>query len=140
LDGGLPLVITTIASAGGKKMIGYVTLGTNDLQRAAAFYDAIGAELGVRRFMERETFMTWGKPGGVGIMITRPYDGKAASVGNGVMVAFAARDTAHVDRIYQLAISLGAQDEGPPGPRGGGFYGAYFRDPDGNKLNAFVFG
>ena len=62
------------------------------------------------------------------------------SLGNGVMVAFAARDKAHVDRIHQLAMSLGAQDEGPPGPRGGGFYGAYFRDPDGNKLNAFVFG
>jgi catechol 2,3-dioxygenase-like lactoylglutathione lyase family enzyme len=121
-------------------MIGYVTLGTNDLPRAAAFYDAIGAELGVRRFLERDTFVTWGKPGGVGIMITKPYDGKAASVGNGVMVAFAARDKAHVDRIHQLAISLGARDEGPPGPRGGGFYGAYFRDPDGNKLNAFVIG
>jgi catechol 2,3-dioxygenase-like lactoylglutathione lyase family enzyme len=121
-------------------MIGYVTLGTNDLPRAAAFYDAIGAELGVRRFMERETFISWGKPGGVGVMITKPYDGKAASVGNGVMVAFVARDTAHVDRIHQLAMSLGAQDEGPPGPRGGGFYGAYFRDPDGNKLNAFVIG
>jgi len=56
------------------------------------------------------------------------------------LVAFAARDKAHVDRIHQLAMSLGAQDEGPPGPRGGGFYGAYFRDPDGNKLNAFVIG
>jgi catechol 2,3-dioxygenase-like lactoylglutathione lyase family enzyme len=121
-------------------MIGYVTLGTNDLPRATAFYDAIGAELGVRRFMERETFISWGKPGGVGVMITKPYDGKAASVGNGVMVAFVARDKAHVDRIHQLAMSLGAQDEGPPGPRGGGFYGAYFRDPDGNKLNAFVIG
>ena len=121
-------------------MIGYVTLGTNDLPRAAAFYDAIGTELGVRRFLERDTFITWGKPGGVGIMVTKPYDGKAASVGNGVMVAFVARDKAHVDRIHQLAMRLGAQDEGPPGPRGGGFYGAYFRDPDGNKLNAFVFG
>jgi hypothetical protein len=74
-------------------------------------------------------------------MITKPYDGKAASVGSGVMVAFAARDKAHVGRIHQLAISsLEARDEGPPGPRGGGFYGAYFRDPDGNKLNAFVIG
>jgi predicted lactoylglutathione lyase len=129
-----------IRVSGELEMIGYVTLGTNDLPRAAAFYDAIGAELGVRRFMERETFISWGKSGGAGIMITRPHDGKPASVGNGVMVAFVARDRAHVDRIHQLAISLGGQDEGPPGERGGGFYGAYFRDPDGNKLNALVIG
>jgi catechol 2,3-dioxygenase-like lactoylglutathione lyase family enzyme len=121
-------------------MIGYVTLGTNDLPRAAAFYDAVGAELGVRRFMETEKWISWGKPGSVGIMVTKPYDGRAASAGNGAMVALIARDKAHVDRIHQLAMSLGAQDEGPPGSRGSGFYGAYFRDPDGNKLNAFVFG
>ena len=119
-------------------MIGYVSLGTNDLPRAAAFYDAIFAELGVRRFMERERFISWGSPGGAGMMITKPYDERAANVGNGVMVAFAARDKAQVDRVYQLAMTLGAQDEGPPGPRGGGFYAGYFRDLDGNKLNVFA--
>ena len=56
------------------------------------------------------------------------------------MVALAARDKAHVDRIYQIAMQHGASDEGAPGPRGGGFYAGYFRDPDGNKLNAFVMG
>lgn len=122
-------------------MIGYVTLGTNDLKRAAAFYDAIAAEMGTSRMMENETFIAWGTPGGgAGIGLTKPFDGNAASVGNGVMVALEAKDQAQVDRIYNLAKSMGAKCEGPPGDRGGGFYAAYFRDPDGNKLNAFVMG
>ena len=122
-------------------MIGYVTLGTNDLARAAKFYDAIAKELGVGRFMEMETFIAWGAPGGgAGIGLTKPFDGKAATVGNGVMVALAAKDKAQVDRLYNLAMSMGATDEGKPGPRSDNFYAAYFRDPDGNKLNAFVMG
>ena len=97
-------------------MIGYVTLGTNDLPRAAAFYDALAREMGVGRFMEEEAFIAWGAPGGgAGIGLTKPFDGKAASVGNGVMVALAAKDREHVDRIHALAISLGATDEGAPG-------------------------
>jgi predicted lactoylglutathione lyase len=122
-------------------MIGYVTLGTNDLKRAAVFYDAIAKEMGVGRMMDYETFIAWGEPGGgAGIGLTKPYDGNPACVGNGVMVALAAKDKAQVDRIYNLAMSMGAKDEGPPGDRGGGFYAAYFRDPDGNKLNAFIMG
>ncbi|MBI1212649.1 MAG: VOC family protein [Alphaproteobacteria bacterium] len=120
-------------------MIGYVTLGTNDLKRAAEFYDAIAKEMGVGRMMESDTFIAWGVPGGgAGIGLTKPFDGKAASVGNGVMVALEAKDTAQVDRIYNLAMSMGAKDEGKPGARSDNFYAAYFRDPDGNKLNAFV--
>jgi catechol 2,3-dioxygenase-like lactoylglutathione lyase family enzyme len=123
-------------------MIGYVTLGTNDMKRAAAFYDALAKELGGGRTMATEKFIAWGIRGaGAGIGITKPFNGQPATIGNGVMVAFAAKDRAHVDRIYKLAMSLGAADEGPPGPRGGGgFYAGYFRDPDGNKLNAFVIG
>ena len=122
-------------------MIGYVTLGTKDLKKSAAFYDKIAAEMGIKRFMESDTFIAWGAPGGgAGLGITKPFDGKPQTVGNGVMVALAAKDQAHVDRIYKLAMSLGAIDEGPPGDRGGGFYAAYFRDPDGNKLNAFIMG
>jgi catechol 2,3-dioxygenase-like lactoylglutathione lyase family enzyme len=122
-------------------MLGYVTLGTNDLARGAKFYDAIAAELGVSRMMENEQFIAWGAPGaGAGIGLTNPFDGKPATVGNGVMVALAAKDKAQVDRIYNLAMSLGAQDEGAPGERYPGFYVAYFRDLDGNKLNAFVMG
>jgi catechol 2,3-dioxygenase-like lactoylglutathione lyase family enzyme len=121
----------------GGDMIGYVTLGTNDLIRAAKFYDAIAKELGVGRMMETERFIAWGAPGGgAGIGLTKPHDGKPASVGNGVMVALEAKDQAHVDRIHALALSLGGKDEGAPGPREG-FYAGYFRDPDGNKLNAF---
>ena len=122
-------------------MIGYMTFGTNDLARAATFYDAIAAELGTGRMMENENFIAWGNPGGAaGIGLTKPHDGKPATVGNGVMAALAAKDRAQVDRLHQLALTLGAVDEGAPGDRGGGFYAAYFRDPDGNKLNVFVMG
>ncbi len=122
-------------------MIGYVTLGTNDLVRAAAFYDAIAAELETPRMFETDHSVAWGAYGGApGIGLTLPFDGQPASVGNGVMVAFAARDAAQVDRLHAIALAHGGSDEGAPGPRGegGAFYAAYFRDPDGNKLNAFV--
>ncbi len=122
-------------------MIGYVTLGTNDLPRAAQFYDALAAELDTPRMMEFETFIAWGKPGGAaGIAATAPHDGNAATVGNGVMVALEAKDRAQVDRLHAIALAHGGTDEGAPGPRGDGFYAGYFRDPDGNKLNAFVMG
>ena len=122
-------------------MIGYVTLGTNDLERGAKFYDAIAAEMGVARMMEWENAIAWGAPdGGAGIGLTKPFDGNAASVGNGVMVAFEAKDKEQVDRIHAIALANGGTCEGPPGPRGDTFYAAYFRDLDGNKLNAFVMG
>jgi catechol 2,3-dioxygenase-like lactoylglutathione lyase family enzyme len=119
-------------------MLGYVTLGTRDLPRAVKFYDAIAKEMDTPRMMEFETFIAWQKPGGPpGLAVTLPYDKQAASVGNGMMVALQAKDPEQVKRLYDLALSLGGQDEGPPGDRGGGFYAAYFRDLDGNKLNAF---
>ena len=123
-------------------MIGYVTLGTNDLERAGKFYDAIAKEMGVGRMMDFDQFIAWGEPGGApGVAATKPFDGNAASVGNGVMVALAAQDKDQVQRIYDIALANGGSDEGAPGPRGDeGFYAAYFRDPDGNKLNAFVMG
>ena len=121
-------------------MIGYVTLGTNDLAKGAAFYDALFATIGAGRFLENEQFIAWApsmdQPG---ISITKPFDGKPATVGNGVMVAIMLDSTDKVDAFYKKAIELGATDEGKPGLRGdmGGFYAAYFRDLDGNKLNAF---
>ncbi|QJQ32498.1 VOC family protein [Sphingomonas lacunae] len=122
-------------------MIGYVTLGTNDLPRAAAFYDALAGEMGTPRMMEFETFIAWGTENGpAGIAVTKPYDGQAATVGNGVMVALEAKDKDQVHRLYDIALAHGGTCEGPPGPRGDGFYAGYFRDPDGNKLNAFVMG
>ena len=122
-------------------MIGYVTLGTNDLPRAAKFYDALAAEMDTPRMMDFETFIAWGKADGpAGVAVTKPHDGNAASVGNGVMVALEAKDKDQVQRLYDIALANGGTDEGPPGPRGDGFYAGYFRDPDGNKLNAFVMG
>jgi catechol 2,3-dioxygenase-like lactoylglutathione lyase family enzyme len=120
-------------------MIGYVTLGTSDLPRAAKFYDAIAAEMGTGRMMEFDGFIAWGTPdGGAGIGLTKPFDGNPPSVGNGVMVALEAKDTEQVHRLYDIALANGGTDEGPPGPRGDTFYAGYFRDPDGNKLNAYV--
>jgi catechol 2,3-dioxygenase-like lactoylglutathione lyase family enzyme len=122
-------------------MIGYVTLGTNDLPRAAKFYDAIAAEMDTPRMMDFETFIAWGKEDGpAGIAVTKPHDGNAASIGNGVMVALEASSKDQVQRLYDIALANGGSDEGAPGPRGEGFYAGYFRDPDGNKLNAFVMG
>jgi catechol 2,3-dioxygenase-like lactoylglutathione lyase family enzyme len=123
---------------GGQKMIGYVTLGTRDLPRAVKFYDAIAKEMDTPRFMEFETFVAWAKKDGPpGVAVTLPFDKKPATWGNGVMVALQAKDPDQVKRLYDLALSMGGTDEGPPGDRGGGFYAAYFRDLDGNKLNAF---
>ncbi|MEQ3651061.1 VOC family protein [Hyphomonas sp.] len=121
-------------------MIGYVTLGAADLQRAAKFYDALAAEMGTGRMMEEETFIAWGTPGGAaGVAATLPFDGQPATVGNGTMVALQARDKDQVHKLHEIALAHGGRDEGAPGPRGeGGFYAAYFRDPDGNKLNAFT--
>ena len=122
-------------------MIGYVTLGTNDLARAGRFYDALLAELGGKRAMEMESFVAWSAaPGSPMVSVIKPFDGKPATVGNGVMVALAASSKAQVDALHRKALSLGAKDEGAPGPRGDGFYAAYFRDLDGNRLNAFFMG
>jgi predicted lactoylglutathione lyase len=122
-------------------MIGYVMLGTNDLARAARFYDALLAELGAKRTMETDAFIAWGTaPDAPMVAVTRPYDGKPATVGNGVMVALLARSKQQVDAVHRKALELGARDEGAPGPRGDGFYAGYFRDLDGNKLNAFFMG
>lgn len=124
-------------------MIGYVTLGTNDLPRAAAFYDALMAELGAGRFMEHEgTFIAWATgPDAPGLSLTRPFDGQPATVGNGVMVALQVDSPEVVDRVHAKALSLGGKDEGAAGPRAEmpGFYAGYFRDLDGNKLNVFCF-
>jgi predicted lactoylglutathione lyase len=122
-------------------MVGYVTVGTNDLPRAARFYDALLAELGGKRAMEAETFIAWTGAGGGGMMsVIKPFDKKPATVGNGVMVALAATSKAQVDAVHKKALELGGKDEGAPGPRGDGFYAGYFRDLDGNKLNAFCMG
>jgi predicted lactoylglutathione lyase len=119
-------------------MIGYVTLGTDDLPRAAAFYDELLKEIGATRFMEDARFVAWAvSPTQPSLGVIKPYDGRAATVGNGTMVALAVDAPAKVDALYRKALALGGKDEGAPGARGGNFYAAYFRDLDGHKLNAF---
>jgi predicted lactoylglutathione lyase len=126
-------------------MIGYAVLGTNDLARAASFYDALLAEMGVTRMMEfGDRGYAWAasmdKPM---LCIMKPYDRARATVGNGVMIGIAADSRDQVDRVHKKALELGGTDEGAPGLRaegGDGFYAAYFRDLDGNKLDVFCYG
>ena len=122
-------------------MIGYVTLGTNKYEEAAAFYDALLGELGAGRMLDGDNFIAWSTgPGSPAISIIKPADGNAATVGNGVMVAIVVDSKEKVDALHAKALELGGSDEGPPGQRGDTFYAGYFRDLDGNKLNAFFYG
>ncbi len=119
-------------------MIGYVTLGSSDMTRAAAFYDQLLQDLGGSRFMEMDGFIAW-RCGdqGPALSVVRPFDGQSQSAGNGVMIALAVKTPAQVDAMYAKALELGATDEGAPGKRLDNFYAGYFRDLDGNKLNFF---
>jgi catechol 2,3-dioxygenase-like lactoylglutathione lyase family enzyme len=120
-------------------MIGYVTLGTDDIPRAAAFYDKLLELFGARRFMESDRFVAWGvSPDKPMLGVVRPFDGKPASVGNGVMIALAVDSPEKVKAVHARALELGGKDEGAVGPRGdSGFYAGYFRDLDGHKLDVF---
>ncbi len=119
-------------------MIGYVTLGTNDFSSAVDFYDELLGTIGAGRFMETDTFVAWAtSPGSPALSVIKPYDEQPATVGNGVMVALVMNSSEKVDAFHAKALELGATDEGAPGPRGDNFYAGYFRDLDGNKLNAF---
>jgi predicted lactoylglutathione lyase len=114
-----------------------VCFGTNDLEKAGKFYDAITAELGCARTNQTDKAIFWANPGvGIGFAVTIPYDGNPANFGNGVMATIGAKDRDQVERIHAAAIANGGTDEGGPGERPNGFYCAYWRDPDGNKMNA----
>jgi catechol 2,3-dioxygenase-like lactoylglutathione lyase family enzyme len=127
-------------------MIGYVTIGSNDLDRARQFYDQLMPVLGAGRMMEfGDNFTMYGTGmGRPGLAVCKPYNGDQATAGNGNMSAIACDSRVRVDALYNKAMELGASDEGPPGLRGEegaqAFYGAYFRDLDGNKLCAFSIG
>lgn len=127
-------------------MIGYATLGTNNLARSQAFYDALLAEIGAKRLMELPSgFTMYGtrldRPA---LAITPPYDKKAAQSGNGNMLALVLKERAQVDALHKKALALGGSDEGAPGVRGDegaqAFYAAYFRDPEGHKFCAYRVG
>jgi catechol 2,3-dioxygenase-like lactoylglutathione lyase family enzyme len=123
-------------------MIAYSTLGVNDMTRAIAFYDAVFASLGAARDETSETWTGYVRTGDKGrFFLTRPFDHALATSGNGTMLAFLAEDRAAVDAFHAQAMAHGGADEGTPGVREGMnpvFYAAYVRDPDGNKLCAFV--
>lgn len=121
-------------------LILYTTLGSSDLKRSAAFYDAVLGTLGYRRSPEStETWAGWGPSydDGVSFWVTTPFDGAAPGVGNGTMIAFRAPDEATVQAFHAAALAHGGGDEGGPGTRPyyePSFYVAYVRDPDGHKL------
>ena len=122
-------------------MIGYATIGANDLDRATKFYDAVfGAMGGKRAFAnERMQFYMGGATPGM-IAVCKPYDEKPATAGNGAMFGLAAASREQVEATHAAALAAGATDEGAPGARTDNFYGAYFRDPDGNKVCVFKMG
>lgn len=121
-------------------MIGYVTLGTADLPRAAAFYDALLASFGAKRTIDWGQGIAWGtEANGAMFGMALPFNGEPACVGNGVMVALQASSPEQVQALHAHALAMGGTNEGAPGLRGDTFYAAYFRDLDGNKLNAFCF-
>jgi catechol 2,3-dioxygenase-like lactoylglutathione lyase family enzyme len=117
--------------------LGYVCLGANDFDRACAFYDALTAELGGKRLFPTPHGLMYRLGSGAMIMVTRPYDEKAASPGNGTMLAINVDAKDDVARIHAKALELGGSCEGKPGPRGAFGEFAYFRDLDGNKLAVF---
>jgi catechol 2,3-dioxygenase-like lactoylglutathione lyase family enzyme len=127
-------------------MIGYVTVGSNDLDKSRGFYDALMPVIGAGRIMEfGDNFTMYGTSRGrPGLAVCKPFDGNSASAGNGNMASIVVDSRAQVDALHAKAMELGATCEGPPGVRGDegpqAFYGAYFRDLDGNKLAAFRIG
>jgi len=119
-------------------MIGYATIGTEDLDRATAFYDALLAEIGAKQLFGMDRIKFYGQsPAGAMLAVCKPYDEKPHEVGNGQMVAIPGGSREGVDRLHAKALELGATDEGAPGERLPVFYGGYVRDLDGNKLCFF---
>jgi catechol 2,3-dioxygenase-like lactoylglutathione lyase family enzyme len=121
-------------------MILYITIGTNDLARATRFYAPVMATLGLDMARVEADEIGFMAPGDTRcrFWVTQPFDGRAATVGNGSMPAFVAGDRAAVDAFHKAALAHGGTDEGAPGlrPHGPAFYATYVRDPDGNKLSA----
>ena len=115
-------------------MIGYATIGTSDIDKACAFYEALLGEIGGKQLMDGGRIRFFGTGAGAMLAVCIPYDEQPQQPGNGNMVAIDAGDRATVDKLYAKARELGAADEGEPGERMPIFYGAYVRDLDGNKL------
>lgn len=114
--------------------LGYTCIGTNDFDRALAFYDAFFAAMGGKRLLPMPAGVMYALESGAPVGIVRPNDGQAAQPGNGTMLAFRVAQKAEVATLHALALSLGASCAGQPGPRGEWGEFAYFRDLDGNKM------
>tara|TARA_R110000868_G_scaffold2384_6_gene17715 strand:+ start:25047 stop:25412 length:366 start_codon:yes stop_codon:yes gene_type:complete len=121
-------------------MIGYVTIGTNRFDEAAAFYDALLGQLGAGRAMEGDNFIAWSGGGAPGISIILPENGQPATPGNGSMIALPLETVEAVDALHARALTLGAEDAGTPGRRSAHFYAGYFRDLDGHKYVIYCVG
>lgn len=121
-------------------MLGYATIGSNDFEKATAFYDAVLAPLGGGRAFASDRMQGYASPNGGMVAVCKPYDEKPASPGNGAMLALTAATRELVDEVYKVALANGATCEGEPGERMPTFYGAYFRDLDGNKICVFKMG
>jgi catechol 2,3-dioxygenase-like lactoylglutathione lyase family enzyme len=120
-------------------MIIHICFGTRDLDKAGKFYDAIAGALGAARTNQTETAIYYAKPdAGIGFAVTLPYDGNPATFGNGTMASIMAESREQVDAIHAAALANEGSDEGAPGVRAHGMYAAYWRDPDGNKMNAIA--
>lgn len=121
-------------------MIGYVTVGTNDFERAIQFYDELLATIGINRLWMHESMAAWGPSRQqTALCVTTPFDDNSATAGNGVMIALKVSSQKQVRALHAKAVELGGHNEGDPGPRGDhGFYGGYFRDLDGNKMSAYI--
>lgn len=123
--------------------LGYVTLGSHDPEAATAFFDPTLGALGYEASRPFESWVMYGPKGKDPILgICRPYDGKAPSAGNGAMLSFRAKTKEEIQAAHAAALANGGTCEGPPGYRPSeatsGFYAAYFRDPVGNKICAFL--
>ena len=121
-------------------MIAYATIGTNDLERARSFYDPVVGALGGKRTMAFERMQFYGGVGPSMLAVCKPYDGGEATPGNGSMFGLPAASRQAADAAHAAALNAGGTCEGPPGQRMDGFYGAYFRDLDGNKICVFYSG
>jgi uncharacterized glyoxalase superfamily protein PhnB len=119
-------------------MIGYAMLGTNQYEKALAFYDTVLAPVGGKRMMDFGAITVFGTDkGGAMLAICHPYNKEPATWGNGTMIALQMPSKEKVHEVYDAALKAGGTCEGPAGPRGDTFYVGYFRDLDGNKLSAF---
>ena len=121
-------------------MIGFVMIGTNDLNKATKFYDVLLEVIDLKRVVTNEKYIGYSsieKPEDIEFYVTNPVNKKEATYGNGTQISFVLKSKETVDKFYNLGVKLGGKDEGAPGIRSGDYY-CYIRDLDGNKICSFA--